>query len=64
MKEQQSLTTGQALAISMMSWIQSQGKQQTLEVIRSGQQMDTSIPAPGSLQSHYPLLLLSGTSYE
>lgn len=36
--------TGQALATSVMSQIQSLGKQQTLEVIRSGQQMGISIP--------------------
>lgn len=35
---------GEALASSVISWIQSQGKQQTLEVIKSGQQMDVSIP--------------------
>lgn len=44
MKEKQRLMTDQALPASVMSWIQAPGKQKTLDVIRSGQQMDVSIP--------------------
>lgn len=55
-----------ALATSMMSQIQSLGKQQALEVIRSGQQVNVHIPCAReySISVTHCFLQSTGTAYE